>query len=226
MSAHRRPFASSTPSRWLRDSGEPHVAMTSPIPASPANVSGFAPAAIPTRVISARPRVMSPALPLSPKPSSSAAPAAIARTFLSAPHSSTPTRSLLTYSRNRRRPRRAWTRAASASSSAATTADAGSPRAISRARFGPDSAAIRRGSTPPASAMTSLIRRSVPSSRPLTTETRSAAGGRKRRDPDHLGPQVARRDGEHDELRDREHRGVGRDGRAGPGTRCRADGGR
>ena len=69
MSAQRRPFASSTPSRWLRDSGEPQVAITSPMPASPAKVSGFAPAAIPSRVISARPRVISPALPLSPKPS-------------------------------------------------------------------------------------------------------------------------------------------------------------
>ena len=55
------------------------------MPASPANVSGFAPAAIPSRVISARPRVISPALPLSPKPSPSAAPAAIATMFLSAP---------------------------------------------------------------------------------------------------------------------------------------------
>ena len=69
--------------------------MTSPIPARPANVSGLAPAAIPSRVISARPRVISPALPLSPKPSPSAAPAAIATMFFSAPHSSTPSRSLV-----------------------------------------------------------------------------------------------------------------------------------
>ncbi len=83
-------MASSSPSRWLRDRCEPAVAMRSPIPASPAKVSGFAPAAIPSRVISARPRVSSPALPLSPKPRPSAAPAAMATTFLSAPHSSTP----------------------------------------------------------------------------------------------------------------------------------------
>ena len=77
------------------------------MPASPANVSGFAPAAMPRRIISASPRVRSPALPLSPKPSPSAAPAAMATTFLSAPASSTPRMSWLTYSRKRRRDRRA-----------------------------------------------------------------------------------------------------------------------
>jgi hypothetical protein len=70
--------------------------MTSPSPASPAKVSGFAPAAIPSRVISASPRVISPALPLSPNPRPSAAPAAMAMMFLSAPHSSTPSTSPLT----------------------------------------------------------------------------------------------------------------------------------
>ena len=115
-SAQARPLASSTPRRWLRDRFEPQVAMRSPIPASPAKVSGLAPATIPSRVISARPRVSSPALPLSPKPSSSAAPAAIATTFLSAPHSSTPRMSSLTYRRNRRRASRATIRWASARS--------------------------------------------------------------------------------------------------------------
>ena len=95
ISAHVRPAASSTPRRWLRDSGEQQVAMTSPMPARPAKVSGLAPAATPRRVISARPRVMMPALPLSPKPSRSAAPAAMATMFLSAPHSSTPMTSRL-----------------------------------------------------------------------------------------------------------------------------------
>ena len=57
---------------------------------SPANVSGFAPAASPSRIISARPRVIRPALPLSPNPRPSAAPAAMATMFFSAPHSSTP----------------------------------------------------------------------------------------------------------------------------------------
>jgi len=80
----------------LRESPDPQVAITSPTPANPANVSGLAPAAMPTRVISASSRVISPALPLSPNPSVSAAPAAIATMFLSAPHSSTPRMSLLT----------------------------------------------------------------------------------------------------------------------------------
>ncbi len=96
ISVQVRPLASSSPSRWLRDSRDPHVAIRSPIPASPANVSGLAPAAIPSRIISASPRVSSPALPLSPKPSPSAAPAAMATTFLSAPASSTPRMSSLT----------------------------------------------------------------------------------------------------------------------------------
>ena len=39
----RPPAASSMPSRWLRDSGEAHVARMSPMPASPAKVSGLAP---------------------------------------------------------------------------------------------------------------------------------------------------------------------------------------
>ena len=103
----------------------------------PAKVSGLAPAAAPTRIISARPRVMSPALPLSPNPRPSAAPAAIATMFLSAPHSSTPRMSRPTYSRNSRRPSRSAIRAASAGSSAATTAEAGRPRAISPGEVGP-----------------------------------------------------------------------------------------
>ena len=70
----------------------------------PANVNGFAPVASPSRIISASPRVISPALPLSPHPRSSTAPAAIATMFLSAPHNSTPTMSSLTYTRNARLP--------------------------------------------------------------------------------------------------------------------------
>ena len=66
--------------------------------------------------------------------------------------------SWFTYSRNRRRARRATTRSASSRSAAATTADAGRLRATSAARFGPDRAAIRPGSIPAPSAMTSLIR--------------------------------------------------------------------
>ena len=52
--------------------------------------------------------------------------------------------------------------------------EAGRPRAISAARFGPDSAAIRPAGMPSASASTSLIRRSVPASSPLTNDSTSA----------------------------------------------------
>ena len=61
---------------------------------------------------------------------------------------------------------------------AATTADAGNPRAISAARFGPERAAIRSGAIAAASAMTSLMRNRLPRSRPLTTDTTSAVGPR------------------------------------------------
>ena len=70
--------------------------MRSPMPASPANVSGFAPAASANRAISARPRATSAAFALSPSPRPSAPPAASAITFFAAAHSSTPTTSSLT----------------------------------------------------------------------------------------------------------------------------------
>ena len=69
------------------------------MPARPANVSGRAPAASPSRVISARPRAMSDAFALSPSRRPSTPPAASAITFFAAAHSSTPTRSGLTYAR-------------------------------------------------------------------------------------------------------------------------------
>ena len=56
-------------------------------------MTGFAPSATPSRVISARPRVISAAREFSPDSRPSAMPTAIAITFLSAPPSSTPTTS-------------------------------------------------------------------------------------------------------------------------------------
>ena len=61
------------------------------MPASPANVSGRAPATSARRRISARPRETSAAFALSPSPSPSAPPAASAMTFFAAAQSSTPT---------------------------------------------------------------------------------------------------------------------------------------
>ncbi len=87
------------PSVWLRDSGEAHVAIRSPMPASPENVSGFASSARPSRVISARPLVMTVAVVLLPKPMPSAMPTATAMMFLYAPLSSTPMTSVLVYGR-------------------------------------------------------------------------------------------------------------------------------
>src|SRR5581483_1727313 len=84
------PCASATPSARLRLSCPREVRIRSPIPARPAKVSGSAPIATPSRVISARPRVRSAARGLWPRPRPSRMPAAMAITFLSAPPSSTP----------------------------------------------------------------------------------------------------------------------------------------
>src|SRR5256885_640830 len=95
--SQQRPLSepSSSRARRFRESGLMQVAIRSPTPARPEKVSGLAPAATPSRVISARPRVTMPALALSPNPSPSTMPAASATTFLSAPHSSTPITSAL-----------------------------------------------------------------------------------------------------------------------------------
>ena len=59
----------------------------------------------------------------------------------------------------------------------ATTVAVGCRSAISRARFGPDTTAIRPGSAPSASLTTWLIRRWVPTSMPFIRLTRRACGG-------------------------------------------------
>ncbi len=58
-------------------------------------VSAFAPSATPSRVISARPRVINAARAFWPSASASAMPVAMANTFLTAPPTSTPTGSSL-----------------------------------------------------------------------------------------------------------------------------------
>src|ERR1041385_9112860 len=60
-SSSRRPRPNSPPSERWRDCGPVAVRIRSPIPASPANVAGSAPRATPSRVISARPRVINAA---------------------------------------------------------------------------------------------------------------------------------------------------------------------
>ena len=69
------------------------VAMRSPTPASPAKVDASPPRAVPSRIVSASPRVMMDALELSPMPSPSAMPTASAMTFFTAPAISVPTTS-------------------------------------------------------------------------------------------------------------------------------------
>ncbi|OEI69433.1 hypothetical protein Cus16_0037 [Curtobacterium sp. ER1/6] len=65
-SSNRYPWPSRRPAVLFRDSGDWHVAMRSPRPASPDNVEGCAPSDTAKSVISARPRVMIEAFVFSP----------------------------------------------------------------------------------------------------------------------------------------------------------------
>ena len=95
ISTQDRPLASCSPTKRFLLRALEQVATTSPRPANPANVSGSAPAAIPKRVISAKPRVMTVAFAFCPASIPSAIPAARATMFLRAPASSTPWMSVL-----------------------------------------------------------------------------------------------------------------------------------
>ena len=117
------------------------------MPARPAKVSGRAPAASASRLISARPRATSAAFALSPSRRPSAPPAASAITFFAAAQSSTPDHVVAHVDAKDRRVRRHLERTASSRSSLATTAAAGSPRTISSAMFGPESTATGRPRT-------------------------------------------------------------------------------
>mmetsp|Transcript_62038 Transcript_62038/g.146937 ORF Transcript_62038/g.146937 Transcript_62038/m.146937 type:complete len:261 (-) Transcript_62038:128-910(-) len=94
------PWASSRPTRRLRDRSPVAVSTRSPKPDRPMKVSALAPRARPSRSISARPRVINAARAFRPGASGAAAlrpsqtPTAIAITFLTAPPTSTPTGSL------------------------------------------------------------------------------------------------------------------------------------
>src|SRR5437870_4123887 len=109
----------------------------------------------------------------------STAPAPRAMMFLSAPQSSTPTTSGFVYTRNIRVPTISWKCRAVAASTDATTVGAGSPAAISRLMFGPESTATRPGAS--ASAQSWLIRRPSSAS-PFVADSRrcSARSGRSR----------------------------------------------
>src|SRR5438105_2050035 len=141
------PCAISSPACRFRPCRLQHVPTRSPMPASPANVSARAPAASPSRVISARPRAMREAFALSPSLSPSTPPAARAITFFAAAQSSTPTRSGLTYARKRLELSACWSCPARNPSSLAITAAVGSRSAISCAKFGPARTATGRPRT-------------------------------------------------------------------------------
>src|SRR5262249_3514191 len=128
----------SSPARRFRPVGCQHVTTRSPMPASPANVSGSAPSASPSRALPTRPRVISAAFALSPSSRPSTAPAESAITFFAAAQISTPIRSLLTYTRNTSELIASCSQSASASSSDAITVAPGRPASTSSAWLGPD----------------------------------------------------------------------------------------
>src|SRR3984893_15464850 len=169
------PRAIASPRRRLRECGLEQVTTQSPSPASLAKVITRAPALTPRRASSAMPRVRIAALPLSPAPMPSQTPAAIATTFFNAPPYSTPTRSVVLYTRNIARVHASRTCSA-ASCAPATTVAAGRPRATSMAMFGPLSAVILASrSAPSTSHSTELIVRPVRSSKPFAALTTTAS---------------------------------------------------
>src|SRR5438034_596710 len=167
-----RPCPIATPRLRLRDSAPVAVRIRSPIPASPAKVSGSAPNATPNRVISARPRVIRAARVLEPNPRPSRIPAATAMTFLRAPPSSTPITSDAVYTRNCAVAKTCCARRATASSRAAATTAVGWRRYTSSANDGPESTAIA-AAAPNRSASTQDSGCSCSGSSPLDTLTMS-----------------------------------------------------
>src|SRR5579859_2880644 len=167
-----RPCAMSSPACRLRPWRLVHVTMRSPMPARPANVSGRAPNAAPSRAISASPRVRIAAFALSPRSSPSTPPAASPITFFAAAHSSTPTMSGLTYARKIVELIACCSCPARKPSSLAITAAVGKPIAISSAMFGPERTATGRSRT-------QAERRSpVAGSRPFVRLSTGATPGR------------------------------------------------
>ena len=163
------PRPSRTPTAVFRLFADAQVATTSPKPANPINVFGFAPSATPSRDISANPRVISVAFELSPNPMPSTMPAAIAITFFTTPAISQPTTSVFVYTRKVGNEIICWIILPTRSSPHATTVAAGCPAKISRAKFGPVKTAT--GLPGINSFATSLIRRNVSRSNPFARLT-------------------------------------------------------
>ena len=144
------------------------------MPLSPAKVSFRPPRATPSRAISVMPRVMSRALVLSPSPMPSLTPQQRASTFFSAAPSSTPSTSLLVYTRNLGLMNTSCTSSAAAISLEAATQPVGALRPTSSAWEGPERAATRP-LPPSSSSMTWVMHRAVSRSTPLAADTTTAS---------------------------------------------------
>ena len=171
MVASALPCARPRPTRRLRDRSPVQVRIKSPMPVSPMNVSVWPPRAVPRRVISARPRVISAARAFRPRPRPSATPVAIASTFLTAPPTSTPTRSSLAYTRMVPPCKAETTAPRKVALCEAMVSAHGRPRATSWANEGPDRAPP--GILSPSTSSTIWCgSRPVPPSKPLQSHTR------------------------------------------------------
>ena len=167
------PWPSFSPKVRLRDSGELQVATRSPSPASPANVVSSAPSTMPSRAVSASPRVISEARVLSPKPEPLGDADGQRDDVLDRP------------AELAARPCRGWCRAGSSGCGRrpAAARPGRRPRTRSPSRpaaprrspgpgSGPERTATRSGPAPVTSQMTSLIRLVVPSSMPFISDSR------------------------------------------------------
>ncbi len=103
---------------------------------------GFAPSFKPRRLISVRPLVIRAALVFRPKPNPSIIPEAMAITFLTEPPNSTPIISLFVYTLKRGVAKTCCTKEAVFLSFDATATRVGTFEATSRAKLGPERAAI------------------------------------------------------------------------------------
>ena len=176
-SRHDRPAATSTPRRWLREIGDEHVAMMSPMPGEAGERQRVGahrdPEARDLGEAAGRDR----GLRVVAEPERVHRPGHDRHDVLQRTRELDADEVAVAVEAERRARRAARRRASlTVSRGAATTAAAGSPRAISGARFGPDSAATLPSTAGAASTMTSLIRSSEPGSMPFATDTTTASG--------------------------------------------------
>ena len=149
--------------------------MISPVPLKPAKVSLFAPSFPANHRISAHPCATRAAIALFPNSNPSTIPAAIANTFFNAPDISTPTTSVLVFTRKHELPYNDCTLLANISSSDAATIPVGNPCISSTANVGP--LKMHNGwSLSKAAGMTSDIIRDDPTSKPFDKHNKGVLG--------------------------------------------------